>query len=94
MLLEICYSGTSLVIQWLRLHSSTAGSWIQFLVGELRSHMLCCMAKKEEEEEKKYIVHLVFTTFFYLQCVIYNFVMLQNHTVFVKIWEYKYLYKC
>ena len=54
------------------------------------------MAKKEEEEEeeKKYIVHLVFTTFFYLQCVIYNFVMLQNHTAFVKIWEYKYLYKC
>ena len=61
MLLEICYSGISLVIQWLRLHASTAGSWIQFLVGELRSQMLCCMAKKkkkeeEEEEEKKYIV--------------------------------------
>ena len=51
--------------------------------------------KKEEEEEKeKYIVHLVFTTFFYLQCGICNFVMLQNHTVFVKIWDYKYLYKC
>ena len=24
------------------------GAWVQFLVGELRSHMLCCMAKNKK----------------------------------------------
>ena len=33
---------TSLVAQWLRRCASTAGTWVQFLVGKLRS----CMAKK------------------------------------------------
>ena len=27
--------------QWLRLHASIAGAWVQFLVRELRSHMPC-----------------------------------------------------
>ena len=58
------------------------------------SHAVQHGQKKKKELKEKYIVRLVFTTFFYLQCVICNFVMLQNHTVFVKIWEYKYLYKC
>ena len=31
---------TSLAVQWLRLHTSNAGVWVQSLVGELRSHML------------------------------------------------------
>ena len=25
------------------------GAWVQFLVGELRSHMLCCMAKSKNK---------------------------------------------
>ena len=34
--------GTSLVVQWLRLHASTAGATgVPSLVGELRSHMAC-----------------------------------------------------
>ena len=37
--------GNSLVVQWLGLHASTAGS----LVGELRSCMLCGAAKKKNK---------------------------------------------
>ena len=32
-------SGTSLVVQWLRLHHSIRGMWVQSLAGTLRSHM-------------------------------------------------------
>ena len=32
-------SGTSLVIQWLRLHHSMRQMWVQSLVGKLRSHV-------------------------------------------------------
>ena len=31
--------GTSLEVQWLRLHASSAGARVLSLVGELRSHM-------------------------------------------------------
>ena len=31
--------GTSLVVQWLRIHLPTQGTWVQSLVEELRSHM-------------------------------------------------------
>ena len=34
------FLGTSLVVQWLRLHT-TQGVWVRSLVGELRSHMAC-----------------------------------------------------
>ena len=30
---------TSLVVQWLRIHLAMQGTRVQFLVGELRSHM-------------------------------------------------------
>ena len=33
-------SGTSMMIQWLRLHLSNAGAQVLFLVGKLRAHML------------------------------------------------------
>ena len=36
------------MVQWLGLHTSAAGAWVQFLVGELRSHELHSMAKKRE----------------------------------------------
>ena len=40
--------GTSLVVQWLRLHASTAGGvQVQSLVGELSS--ACCIAKKPQK---------------------------------------------
>ena len=44
------FRGTSLVVQWLGLNTSTAeglGSVIQSLVGELKSCMLCSVAKNK-----------------------------------------------
>ena len=32
--------GTSLVVQWLRIHLAMKGTWVQPLVGEPRSHVL------------------------------------------------------
>ena len=32
-------TGTSLVVQWLRIHLAVQGTRVQSLVGELRSHM-------------------------------------------------------
>ena len=43
--------GNSLVVQWLRLHTSVQGAWVQPLVRELRSHMLHGMAKKKKKME-------------------------------------------
>ena len=37
---------TSLVAQWLRLCTSTAGNMVQFLIRELRSHKPCNVVKK------------------------------------------------
>ena len=48
----IANRGTSLVVQCIRLHTSTAGDTVSPLVRELRSHRLCDMAK-----EKKYIAN-------------------------------------
>ena len=45
-LLKITVQGTSLVVQWLRLHLPMQGAWVQSLVGELRSHMLSGTSKK------------------------------------------------
>ena len=44
--------GTSLEIQWLWLHLPTQGVWVQRLVRELRSHMLCGSKKKKERKKK------------------------------------------
>ena len=38
--------GTSLVVQWLRLHVSATGDRKRPLVRELKSHMLCGAAKQ------------------------------------------------
>ena len=45
--LSCCYSlifkgiqGTSLVVQWLRLHTPNAGTWVQSVVGELKCGMM------------------------------------------------------
>ena len=35
--LENAFLGTSLVVQWLRIHLAVQGMWVQSLVGELRS---------------------------------------------------------
>ena len=37
--MKIIYSGTSLVVQWLRIYLVMQGTWVQSLVRELRSHM-------------------------------------------------------
>ena len=44
--------GTSLAVQWLRLHASTAGARVQSLVGELRSHMPLCAVQKKNKKQK------------------------------------------
>ena len=41
--------GASLVVQWLRLWTSTVGALVWSLVGELRSHMSCDMARKKKD---------------------------------------------
>ena len=41
---------TSLVVQCLRLYAFTAGGTVRFLVGELRSLMLCSVAKKKQKQ--------------------------------------------
>ena len=37
---KIMGQGSSLVVQWLRICLATQGTWVQPLIGELRSHML------------------------------------------------------
>ena len=52
-ILKKAFTGTSLVVQWLRLPGSNAGmegAKVQSLVRELRSHMLCGAAKKSKEK--------------------------------------------
>ena len=46
--------GNSLVVQWLGLHTSTAGARVQSLVRELRSHKPCSAAKGEKKGLKLY----------------------------------------
>ena len=40
--------GTSLVVQWLRLHLPAHGVWVWSLLGEQRSHMHCSQKTKTE----------------------------------------------
>ena len=44
--------GTSLVVQWLRLHLPMQGVWVQSLVAELRSHMPPGQKKTEHKQQK------------------------------------------
>ena len=37
--MENSYRGTSLVVQWLRIHLAVQGKLVQSLIGELSSHM-------------------------------------------------------
>lgn len=40
---------TSLAVQWLALHTSTAGGMVRSFVGELESHMPCGVAQKKKK---------------------------------------------
>ena len=55
------HPGTSLEVQCLRLHASTAGSGVPSLVRELKSCMLCVAANEEKGKKKKKKVHPVST---------------------------------
>ena len=46
-------TGTSLVVQWLRLYSPMQGVQVQFLVGELRPHTPRSQKKKQNVEQKQ-----------------------------------------
>ena len=45
-------SGNSLVVEWLGLHASLLGAWVQSLVGEIRSLIVHCVAKKYIYEKR------------------------------------------
>ena len=47
--------GTSLAVQWLRRHASTAGSHVQPLIRELRSHMLCNQNSNKKNQRREYM---------------------------------------
>ena len=44
--------GNSLVVQWLGSCPFTGVTWVQSLVGKLRTHTPCSLAKKKKEEEE------------------------------------------
>ena len=46
----VSYTGTSLMVQWLRLCFPMQGAQVQSLVRELRSHMLNHVAKKKKKK--------------------------------------------
>ena len=46
--------GTSLAVQWLRLHLPMQGVWVQSLVTELRSHMPPGQKPKKHKQQKQY----------------------------------------
>ena len=46
-MLSTRFCGTSPVVQWLRIHAPLQGAWVQSLVDELRSRMLCGQKKKD-----------------------------------------------
>ena len=48
---QILSQEISLAVQWLRLCTSTAGAWVQLLVGELRSCMLSGDGQKKKKKE-------------------------------------------
>ena len=69
-------TGTSLVVQWLRLHVSAAGGVGSILVGKLKSHMLWGAAKKNPNKQtNKTPQHLLvkLTIFFFFFFCIYLF---------------------
>ena len=51
--LKAWHSGASLVVQWLRLHTSNAGGTSSNLAGKLRSHMLWGTAKKKKKNQQQ-----------------------------------------
>ena len=46
-------NGTSLVVQWLRIHLPVQGTWVLSLIGELRSHMPLEKPTCHNEDQKK-----------------------------------------
>ena len=52
------FSGTSLVVQWLRSVPPTQGPWVRFLVRELRSHILPCAATTEPARSRAHAPQL------------------------------------
>ena len=51
--------GTSLAVQWLRLHASTAGAYVPFLIRELRSCTLHGMSKKTKQNNFGFLFFLL-----------------------------------
>ena len=50
--LSIKYWGTSLVVQWLRIHLPKQGMWVGSLIWELRSHMPWATSLQAKPREK------------------------------------------
>ena len=45
--------GNSLVVQWLGPCPFTGVTWVQSLVGKLRTHKPCSLAKKEKKKRRR-----------------------------------------
>ena len=54
---QILSQEISLAVQWLRPCTSTAGAWVQLLVGELRSCMLSGDGQKKKKKGIKLLHH-------------------------------------
>jgi len=46
--------GTSLVVQWLRLHLAMQGVWVRPLVSKLRPHIPCGQKRKQKQYCNKF----------------------------------------
>ena len=68
----------SLAVQWLGLLALTARTWVQSLVGELRSHKMRGAAKKKSEEAKN-PDNSVASVFFFFLIYLFYFWLLGLH---------------
>ena len=59
--------GTSLVVQWLRLHTPNAGAWVQTLIGELKPQL------------RIYVLQLKPTAAKYIYIYIYTYTHTHTH---------------
>ena len=87
-------SGTSLAVQWLRL--CTLGAQVQYLVGELRFHMLRSVAKKTQNTTKKVNLRKLYILRYHFYKVKKeaqpskaNQYIMYTHTQFYKRWQGK-----
>ena len=85
--------GTSLGVQWLRVHTSTEGGTGRYLVRELRSHMLHDGARQTKTRRKKTTIEVHFRRLCLVACLVYIllfFFLLKTPILFMMaVWQLK-----